>query len=63
MTKKPLTESATTVDAAHHALENARKNLDRKRKLFIDAQIVRQKAQEQFDTAKQTHDQKLVETV
>jgi len=61
--KKPLTESASTVDAAHHTLDNARKNLDRKRKLFMEAQIVKQKAQAEFDRLKESHDQKLVETI
>ena len=59
----PLTESASSLDAAHHNLVNARRNVDRQRKLFMAAQITRQKAQSEFDTLKDSHEQKTIETV
>jgi hypothetical protein len=62
-TTNTLSESAKQVDAAHHALNNARKNLKQKRALFMQAQNVQQLAEVEFQKAKDSHDQQLAETV
>ncbi len=61
--KNNLIDSAKEVEQAHTKVTNSRKDLKRKRTLFLEAQVKNQEAEREFTEAKQIHEQRSIEKV